>query len=441
MSKKYSFKGGIELPPNKNRTENLPIELYPAPQTVVLPLIQQTNTPLKPVVKRGDHVKLGQIIGQPCDSISVPVHSSVSGTVLSVGLFPFHTGRQNVSIEIGNDGMDETESFVPFEKSWRDAAPGELVQKILASGIIGMGGEGYPTHQKLSPPSNKPIETLIINGVECEPYLTSDYRLMIERADDLMMGILILKKIIGAKRCIICIGYDKTKAINEIDSRLSDSHYKEFSICATQTKYPQGSEKQLIRAVLNKEVPSGGLPMDIGCIIHNIATVIAVRDAIIEGKPLYQRVLTVSGPATNSPKNLLVRFGTPIRSLLETCNIDMNSTKKLILGGPMMGIAQSELDIPVTKFFSGILAFNETTPGIREYPCINCGNCVEVCPIRLVPSQIVNFVKYQKIDDAVEWNIHNCIECGSCSYICPSKINLVHFIKLGKYLSMHTIKQ
>ncbi|HLV31181.1 MAG TPA: RnfABCDGE type electron transport complex subunit C, partial [Chitinispirillaceae bacterium] len=273
----------------------------------------------------------------------------------------------------------------------------------------------------------------ILNGAECEPYLTADHRLMLERTEDLLIGILILKKILNAKRCYIGIEENKPDAIIAVKTAIKENHYDKIKLVILRAKYPQGGEKQLIDAITGRNVPSGGLPMDCGCVVQNVGTTIAVRDAIIDGLPLYQRVVTVTGPAVGSPKNLLVRTGTPMKHLLEACQTDMEATKKVIMGGPMMGLAQTHTDVPVIKSTSGILAYNKTTPGIREYPCINCGRCIQACPVNLVPSRLAKFIEREKIDEAVEWNLMDCIECGSCTFICPSKINLVHFIKLGKF--------
>lgn len=432
MFKKCTFKGGVHPPHNKNRTEKLPIEIFPAPEKVIIPLSQHIGAPAKPVVKRGDYVTVGQMIGEASGFISVPIHSSVSGKILSVAPFPHPLGKQVMAVEIENDGKDEKAAYKSSENPWREIAPGELIQRIQSAGIVGMGGASFPAHVKLSPPSNKPVDTLIINGAECEPYLTADHRLMLERTEDLLIGVLILKKILNAKRCYIGIEENKPYAISAVKTAIKKNHYDKIKLVILRAKYPQGGEKQLIDAITGRNVPSGGLPMDCGCVVQNVGTTIAVRDAIIDGHPLYQRVVTVTGPAVGSPKNLLVRTGTPMKYLLEACQTDMEATKKVIMGGPMMGLAQTHTDVPVIKSTSGILAYNKTTPGIREYPCINCGRCIQACPINLVPSRLAKFVERKKIDEAVEWNLMDCIECGSCTFICPSKINLVHFIKLGK---------
>lgn len=433
MPRKSTFKGGIHPPHDKSSTEHLSIEPLPAPAKIVIPLSQHIGAPAKPIVKRGDRVLIGQVLGEASGFVSTNIHSSVSGTVLTVSRFAHPLGRQVTAIEIENDGKDESLSFSPQTPAWREAAPGELIQQIQAAGIVGMGGASFPTHVKLSPPSNKPIDTLIINGAECEPFLTADHRLMLERTFDLVTGALILKKILGAKRGIIAVEENKPDAIAMIEKHLTETQNTNITLCILATKYPQGGEKQLIDAISGNQVPSGGLPMDARCVVQNIGTAVAIADAILHGIPLYQRVVTVTGPGLKNPKNLLVRIGTPIRLLLESCEIDFKVSKKVIMGGPMMGIAQSDLDVPVIKSTSGLLAYTKSTPAIKTYPCINCGHCVKVCPIHLVPSRIAKYVENEDIAAAQEWNIMDCMECGSCAYVCPAKINLVHFMKLGKY--------
>ncbi|MFP4013420.1 MAG: electron transport complex subunit RsxC [Chitinispirillaceae bacterium] len=433
MFKKFSFKGGVHPSHGKSQTEHLAIENFPAPPKVVIPVSQHIGAPAKPLVKRGDRVVIGQPIAEPGGFVSSTIHSSVAGKVISVAPFPHPLGKQVMAVEIENDGSEEKAEFAPFDKPWREAAPGELVQKIASSGIVGMGGASFPTQVKLSPPSNKPIDTLIINGAECEPYLTADHRLMLERTEDLLTGMLILKKILGAKKCFIGIEDNKTDAIEAVTGKLEDPKFKDMTLAVLKAKYPQGGEKQLINAITKRQVPSAGLPMDVGCVVQNVGTSLAIYDSIFSGIPLYERVVTVTGPAVRSPKNLLVRIGTPMRALLEACDTDFSKIKKLIMGGPMMGLAQSELDVPVIKSTSGILAYDKITPAVREYPCINCGMCVRACPIRLVPSRLAKLVEKEKSDEAVEWNMMDCVECGSCAFVCPSKINIVQFVKLGKY--------
>ncbi|MCX7725597.1 MAG: electron transport complex subunit RsxC [Chitinispirillaceae bacterium] len=434
MPVKFTFKGGVFVPHHKKKTEKLPIELFPTPAKIVIPLSQHIGTPAKPLVKRGDRVLVGQIIGEAGGYVSAPVHSSVSGTVASVGAFPHPSGKMITSVEIDNDGKDESVNFSsPYSKNWRETASAELVSYIQSAGIVGMGGAGFPTHVKLSPPSNKPIDTLIINGAECEPYLTADHRLMLEKKEELIEGVLILRKILGVKKCYIGIEDNKNDVIKEISRTLSEKKIKEISLTVLHTKYPQGGEKQLIKAITGREVPTGGLPMDVGCVVQNVGTTVAVYEAIVKGIPLYQRVVTISGPVIGNPKNFLVKIGTSVKDLLLACGVKLERIKKVIMGGPMMGLALSDLNVPVIKTTSGILALDNITPQTKLYPCVNCGRCLEVCPINLLPSRLAKLVERGDYNMADCFNIMDCIECGSCAYICPAKINLVHWIKLGKY--------
>jgi electron transport complex protein RnfC len=433
LFRKLSFKGGVHPPDNKHYTRALSIEELPPPDTVIIPLSMHIGAPAQIAVKRGDQVKIGQVIGESAGFISAPVHSSVSGEVTSVGPFPHPSGRHMTAVEITNDGKDEFARMEPLNKSWREAAPGEIIQKIASCGIVGMGGASFPTHVKLSPPSEKKIDTIIINCAECEPYLTADYRLIIEKTNEMLFGMLILKKTLGARVGYIGIEDNKPEAIEALKKAMSDTKFNGVKVVKLQTKYPQGGEKQLINAITKREVPSGGLPMDIGCVVHNAGTTFAVWDAVCNGTPLYQRVVTVAGAGVNKPANLLVRIGTPIRHVLNHCSADFSSSKKVIVGGPMMGVTVSELDTPVIKATSGLIVSADTQPAVSEYECIHCGRCIKACPIHLSPYALAKYVAKKMYTEADTWSVLDCIECGSCAYVCPSKINLVQYIKLGKY--------
>ncbi|MCL2689178.1 MAG: electron transport complex subunit RsxC [Chitinispirillia bacterium] len=441
MPKKFTFKGGVHPSHSKSQTEQLRTERFDAPSKVVIPLSQHIGAPALALVKQGERVLVGQAIGEAAGAVSAAVHSSVAGTVTAVKPLPHPSGRDVLAVEIENDGSNEAARFEPFGRSWRDAAPGEILQKIAECGIVGLGGASFPTHVKLSPPTSKPIDTLIINGAECEPYLTSDHRLMVEYCKDFLVGAIIMRKILHAKDIYIGIEDNKPDAIAEVAKLISnDERFTAIKLAVLKSKYPQGGEKQLITAITGRKVPSGGLPMDAGCDVQNAGTAAAVYDAIAKGLPLYERIVTVTGPAVKSPKNLIVKIGTQVRAVLEACDTDFSLVKKVIMGGPMMGLTLSNLDVPVIKSASGILVYDKTTPAEKSYPCINCGFCVSACPARLIPSRIAKFIGKNLIDDAVEWDLMDCMECGACSYNCPSKINLVHYFKLGKY-TVHAKKR
>jgi electron transport complex protein RnfC len=431
---KFTFKGGVHPPHQKSRTEGLAIEELAPPATVRIPLSQHIGAPAKVLVKRGDEVKIGQVIGEAGGFVSSPVHASVSGKVTAVAEFPHPLGKHVTAVEIENDGKDERVEMKPLDKDWHELAPGEIVQKVSEAGLVGMGGASFPTHVKLSPPAGKPIDTLIINGAECEPYLTADHRMLLEKTVEILKGTLLLKRVLGAQQAIIAIEDNKPDALATVGAAIEkDKAFKALSPVKLRTKYPQGGEKQLINAVTGREVPSGGLPMDCGCVVQNVGTAYGVWDAVCNGVPLYRRVVTVTGPLVRKPANLLVRIGTPIIEVLRHCEADLESAEKVIMGGPMMGLSQSELEAPVIKSTSGLLVSDKRTEGIRSYNCIGCGNCVNACPIRLVPSMLAKYVEHEEYEQAEGWQVLDCMECGSCAFVCPARINLVHFMKLGKF--------
>lgn len=433
MSKPYSFKGGISIPQSKEQITQTAIEHFPAPSIVIIPLLQHNGATAHPTVKRGDPVSIGQLIGEQSEHNSLAVHSSVSGEVLSIGLFPHPNGRQVLAVEIENNYKDDKAYIQPFDRPWQEAAPQELIQKIQQCGIAGMSGEGIPTHLKLSQPSNKTINTIILNACESEPYIASDTRLLLEKTEDILNGFLILKKITGATRAVIGVDNKQQSVCQALQSWIASPGYKDISVVKLKNKYPQGAEGQLIYAITKTAVPFDGSAADTGCMVFSPSTSLAVHDAIIDGLPLYQRVISVNGTSVGTPKNYLVRLGTPLRTILDNCRCDMTITKKVISGGPMTGISQSDLDAPVIKTTTGIFVHDKITPAMQDYPCINCGHCVNVCPQNLVPSRIAKYVKQIQMKKASEWNFSGCIECGACSYVCPSGINLVHFIKLAKF--------
>jgi electron transport complex protein RnfC len=294
--------------------------------------------------------------------------------------------------------------------------------------VVGLGGAAFPTSVKLSPPSDKPIDTIIINGCECEPMLTADYRLMLEYSEDILNGAELIRLATGADRIIVGIEDNKILAYKNLEKLTQDSR---IEISLLKTKYPQGAEKNLIYALLQREVPRGGLPFDVGIVVHNVGTTKAIWDAVARGIALYQRAITVSGPGLKSPKNIIVRIGTPFKDVIEFCGGLEDGVDTLIMGGPMMGIAQWSIDVPVIKGTSGILAWKSSAPA-TEYTCIRCSRCIQHCPMGLAPTQLMKYIKYEFFSDAEKWGALDCVECGSCQYTCPSKIPLVHWIRVGK---------
>ncbi len=426
----FSFRGGVHPREHKESTEHLPIEVVPPPKRVWLPMSQHTGAPSKPTVKKGDPVLTGAVVGEPAGAISVSTHASVSGVVADVTDLPHPlTGRPVTTVIVDSDGTDTLEPGIA-ERDYSDLAREQLIAAIRAAGIVGLGGAAFPTFFKLSPPKEKPIDTLLINGCECEPFLTADHRLMLEQTAEMLEGVAIIARCLDVKNVVIGVEDNKPDAVR----RVSDAAARHgFRVCKLKTKYPQGAEKQLIKACLRREVPSGGLPMDARCVVQNVGTALAVYEALRLGKPLYERVVTVTGPAIAHPKNVRCRIGTPVRELVEFCGGFSGEVRKLLMGGPMMGVALDSDSAPVLKGTSGILALDEAAAAEpEEHDCIRCGRCVQVCPMGLAPFRLHNLIKRRQFDQARAEHVKDCIECGCCAYGCPAAIRLVHSFKFGK---------
>jgi len=425
-----TFPQGIHPSDSKELTQELPINQMPVPKKVVIPLSQHIGAPATCVVQVGDFVKTGQLIGESSGFVSANIHASISGKVVEIRDTLTATGTVSKSVVIEGDGKDE---WVDMKKrdSFDELTADDLKKIVEEAGIVGLGGAAFPTHVKLSPPADKIIDYLIINSAECEPYLTCDYRVMIERTMDTIKGMKIFMKILGINRCLIGVENNKIGAYNTYRKMLENE--PDIDVCMLQTKYPQGAEKSLIKALINKEVPSGGLPMDVGVVVQNVGTVLAAYEAVYKDRPLVERVITVSGYGIRQPQNLLVRLGVPFEEIINYCGSFVETPGKIICGGPMMGFAQYDLSVPVVKGTSGLLVFPEDT--VLEYeesPCIRCAKCVDACPQFLVPSELAKYGKKYLWDKAEENGVMDCVECGSCSYVCPAKINIVQYIKLAK---------
>jgi len=426
----------IHPPEFKGLTRHKKIEKGPLPERVVLTLSQHTGAPSEPVVKVGDIVQTGTLIAQAKGFISSNLHSSVSGKVVAIenALHPVIGGFKAIVIQ--SDGQDNN-AFLDSYRDGLDLSREEIIDIVKDAGIVGLGGAGFPTHVKLSPPPGKKIDTLIINGAECEPYLSCDHRLMLEKPKEIIAGIYLIAKALGVNNVIVGIEENKLDAIENLGSALfmvKDIGVK-VKVIRLKTRYPQGGEKQLIKTLLNREVPSGGLPFEVGCVVNNVQTVFAIYEAVCFRKPLYERVITIAGSFLAKPKNVLARIGTSIKDLLEFCGFNASSNSdiyKIVMGGPMTGISQYSLDTPIIKGTSGILVMDRRFKVGDEISCIRCSRCISSCPAGLMPCMIGNGVKFNRSDIVASFNPLDCIECGACSYVCPSNIPLVQLIKLAK---------
>ena len=431
MLKTFSL-GGIH--PSENKlSSNVPIQVLPVPELVVIPISQHIGAPAEPIVKKGDKVKVGQIIAKPSGFVSTNIHSSVSGIVDKIDDVLDASGYKRKAIIIKTDGdewddtIDRSDNLVNNIKN----TPEEIVKLIQEAGIVGMGGATFPSHIKLSPPPGKECDILIINGVECEPYLTSDHRVMLEKGDEVMIGTQILMKALKVDRAIIGIENNKPDAIEHLESL--SKKYPGISIEPLKVQYPQGGEKQLIDACMKRQVPSGKLPIEVGAVVQNVGTALAVYEAVQKKKPLIERIVTVTGKAVKKPGNLLVRIGTPVSALIEAAGGLPEDTGKIIGGGPMMGKALSNTGVPITKGSSGILIMPEKISKRKPVQnCIRCTKCVSACPMGLSPYLLMTLAEKAIWDRAEEEAIMDCIECGSCSYTCPSSRPLLDYIRLGK---------
>ncbi len=431
-----TFRGGVHAPDRKEATRGKPIEVLPPPSRVVIPLQQHTGAPCEALVKEGDLVALGQKIGESKSFVSAPVHASIAGKVTAVQALP-HPVLPRLVLSV----VIEAEAAAAGSPAGWPAAAGaaagwqaldneEIRRRIREAGVVGLGGAAFPTHVKLSPSAEKPIDALVLNGVECEPYLTNDHRLMLERGEQILEGARIVMKVLGVRRAYLGIEANKLDAIRHMQKLAAGAGVE---VVGLKVKYPQGAEKQLIKAVLNREVPSGGLPFDVGVVVQNVGTVLAVLEAVTRGKPLIERVLTVSGDGVAEPKNLQVRIGTSFAAVLEACGgTSLDGEAKVLMGGPMMGIAQYSLEVPVIKGTSGILVFRRGRLE-KETPCIKCGRCVEICPMGLMPVRIADYAEKDNFAMCLEYGVKDCIECGACAFVCDTKRPLVHWVKYAKW--------
>ncbi len=428
----FRFKGGIHPPQHKDISTTQPIQAATLAKQLVLPLHQHIGESAVPIVAVGEHVLKGQKIARAEGYVSASVHASSSGTVVAIEErpIPHPSGLNAQCIVIDTDGEDRWIEHGQPETAYTEMPASQLRNLIRTSGIVGLGGAGFPSYIKLNPTGAK-IDTLILNGVECEPYISCDDMLMRERPEQIVAGAKIMRHALQAKQLLIAIEDNKPEAYAALVAACAD---EDFEVIQVPTLYPQGSEKQLIKVLTNKEVPSNGLPVQIGIVVHNVATAAATHNAINLGKPLVSRIVTISGDGVAKPCNLEVPFGTPMRHLLDQCGGLRNDVDRIIMGGPMMGFAMHSTDIPVIKTTNCILAATKdnVTPPSDIMPCIRCGACADVCPVELLPQQLQWFARAKEFDRAQEYNLFDCIECGCCSYVCPSNIPLVHYYRYAK---------
>lgn len=426
-----TFKGGIHPPYNKEKTSESKIKALTPKNPVYIPLQQHIGAVCEPLVKKGEYVKMYQKIGDSGAFVSSPVHSSVSGTVTDIKKYLHPNGNMVTTVIIESDGQYIKDESLKPQKSLDELTPEEIITLVHEAGIVGMGGAGFPAHIKMNVPKDKKAEYVIINGAECEPYLSSDHRSMVTYPDKIIFGIKAIMKASGAENAVIAIEDNKRDAEQILTEKIASE--PNINLSVMQTKYPQGSEKHIIKAILDREVPSGGLPIDVGVIVNNIDTCIAVSNAITDGEPVVKRRVTVSGDGISWPGVFEVPIGMLVSELLDEAGGLNGNVRKLIMGGPMMGTALFETDVPIIKTTSGILALSRDE--VRKYdegPCLRCGKCVEVCPMNLMPLELAKAGRTGDVEKAVEFSANDCIECGSCSFICPSGRLLVESIRLAK---------
>ncbi|MBN1500865.1 MAG: electron transport complex subunit RsxC [Spirochaetes bacterium] len=428
-----TFKGGVHPPENKKLTDKKKYENLSIPSTIRVPLLQHIGKPAVPVVNIGDIVEEGQLIAKADGFISANIHAPLPGKVTDINLFATHMGRKNTCIVIevqGNFGH----KYNTFFNDWPSLDSAQLLEKVIAAGIVGMGGAAFPTHVKLSPPAEKPVDCLLVNAAECEPFLTVDDNLVKAFPDEIIEGIEITLKILKIRKAVIGIENNKKESFNLLKKTIASKNLSSsISIKMLKTKYPQGSEKQLIQVLTGRVVPSGRLPMDVGVVVQNVGTVFAINEAVIKNKPLYERYITVTGSAVKKPGNYKVKIGTPVSEIIDECGGLIKEPGKVIMGGPMCGLALSSLDIPVVKGTSGILVLTEKETSVGDYcACIRCGRCVQACPVNLLPLEMANAAEFTRFDLTDEMNPLDCIMCGSCAYVCPSGRPINHFIKLAQ---------
>ncbi len=426
-----TFRGGVHPASHKELTDEQALDNAATPALVRIPLQQHIGAPSKPLVKKGDSVKLGQTIAESDGFISVPQHASVSGTVKAVKEFAHASGRNVIAIEIANDGEDTPADELEPILDWQNASPTKLRERVHDAGLVGLGGAAFPTHVKLTPPDDKPIHTVILNGAECEPYLTCDHRLMLEAPDAILVGAAIVRRCVGARRIVIGVEDNKPRALDIMQRNAGSLDGVE--VVGLQTKYPQGSELQLMKAALGVELPKSKLPMEAGVVVQNVGTALAIYEAVVAARPLIERAVTITGAVVGSPRNLRARIGTLCTDLVEQAGGVSDAVGRVIMGGPMMGLALATTDVPFMKSTSGILLMRRDE--LVDYElnaCIRCSRCETHCPAGLATARIGLAVELDRIETAEQLHVLECIECGCCSYVCPARRPMTQLMRIGK---------
>jgi electron transport complex protein RnfC len=429
---KKTFRHGVHPPENKEETSGLPIRQFPFPPVIILPMVQHIGAPSEIVVAEGQEVARGQLLARANGYMSVPIHAPVSAKVRKIANVPSISGKMVPGIYLEAFPFSTQEVMEGRAVDPDTATSGEILQAIHDAGIVGLGGAAFPTHVKLKVPEGKHCDVLIINGIECEPYLTTDHRVMLEQGPDIFTGIRYLLRATGAERAIIGVEANKQDAADHLAAIIPED--MPVTVQVVPVKYPQGAEKMLITALLGREVPSGGLPIDVGALVHNVASTAEIGRLLPHGRGIQERVITITGPGVKKKGNYLIPVGTPLRFILDEVGVE-EGISEVYMGGPMMGVAVSNLDISIVKGTSGIVVFTDKDVKHQKkvYPCIKCGACVDACPILLNPSRLGILAKFEAYDEMAEaYNLLDCFECGSCSFVCPSHIPLVQYFRLSK---------
>ncbi|MEK7381488.1 MAG: electron transport complex subunit RsxC [Gemmatimonadota bacterium] len=431
MSFWHSFRHGVHPPDLKELTAGLPIRRLPFPEEIVLPLRQHAGQPAVPIVREGDRVERGDTVARADGHISAPVHASAAGRVSAIGLWPHPDGSHATAIRIAVERYSPQAVRPRIIPEWEGLSRDELIAAVKEAGVVGLGGAAFPAHVKLAPPPEFPIEVLVVNGCECEPYLTTDHRTMVEYPERVQLGIRIMLKCLGAQRAVVGIERNKPDAVAAIRATLPGD--LDVSVLDLTVKYPQGAEKMLIKAVLGRDVPSGRLPMHVGVVVQNVASLATIAEVFLTGLPLIERIVTVTGRGIARPVNLLVPVGTKLRDLIAACGGMTADAREIVFGGPMMGVAQADLDVPITKGTTGVIVLSRAeTRDQPSLPCIKCGHCLDACPVFLNPQllgALANAERYQEMETA---HLADCMLCGCCSYVCPSHIPLSQLFAASK---------